>query len=262
MLASFQQAELDGEDVGQGDATVLSAGPGAAVVVDAGPDPAPVDRCLRELGITRIPLVVLTHFHADHVGGLSGVLRGRSVAAIETTGFAEPADQAESVRREAAAHHIPLTTAAAGEERRAGPLTWRVLWPRPADPVPPDGPNDASITLLVHTAGLRLLLLGDLEPPAQRELLLTPQAADLSHVDVLKVAHHGSAYQDPDLLHLTAPRLALISCGTDNPYGHPAPSTVAALRSTGATVLRTDRDGALALTGTGGPRGGMKVMRD
>ncbi|MGV9789707.1 ComEC/Rec2 family competence protein [Streptomyces sp. NPDC003435] len=249
-------------DVGQGDATVLSAGPGAAVVVDAGPDPAPVDRCLRELGITRIPLLVLTHFHADHVGGLSGVLRGRSVAEIETTGFAEPADQAESVRREAATHHIPLTTAAAGEERRAGPLTWRVLWPQAGTSVPPDGPNDASITLLVHTAGLRLLLLGDLEPPAQRELLHTPQAADLARVDVLKVAHHGSAYQDPDLLRLAAPRVALISCGTGNPYGHPAPSTVTALRSAGATVLRTDRDGALALTGTGGPHGGMKVMRD
>ncbi|WP_435810102.1 ComEC/Rec2 family competence protein [Streptomyces seoulensis] len=249
-------------DVGQGDATVLSAGPGAAVVVDAGPDPAPVDRCLRELGITRIPLVVLTHFHADHVGGLSGVLRGRSVAAIETTPFAEPPDQAESVRREAATHHIPLTTAAAGEERRVGPLTWRVLWPQPDAPAPPDGPNDASITLLVHTAGLRLLLLGDLEPPAQQQLLHTPEASDLSRVDVLKVAHHGSAYQDPALLHLAAPRVALISCGTGNPYGHPAPSTITALRSTGATVLRTDRDGALALTGSGGPEGGMKVMRD
>ncbi|MGW3339822.1 ComEC/Rec2 family competence protein [Streptomyces sp. NPDC001009] len=248
-------------DVGQGDATVLSAGAGAGVVVDAGPDPAPVDRCLRELGITRILLVVLTHFHADHVGGLSGVLRGRSVGAIETTGLAEPADQAESVRREAAARHIPLTTAAAGEARRAGPLAWQVLWPA-ADHVTPDGPNDASITLLVHTAGLRLLLLGDLEPPAQRELFRTPQAADLAHVDVLKVAHHGSAYQDPDLIRLAAPRVALISCGTDNPYGHPAPSTLAALRSGGAMVLRTDRDGALALTGSGGPRGGMKVMRD
>jgi competence protein ComEC len=89
-----------------------------------------------------------------------------------------------------------------------------------------------------------------------------PEAADLARVDVLKVAHHGSAYQDPDLLHRTAPRLALISCGTGNPYGHPAPTTLAALRSTGATVLRTDRDGALALTGAGGPHGGMKVMRD
>lgn len=152
-------------DVGQGDATVLAAGDGAGVVVDAGPDPVLVDRCLTALGISRIPLVVLTHFHADHVVGLPGVLRGRSVGAIAATGFEEPADQAEFVRREAAARRIPLTRAVAGEERRTGSLTWRVLWP-PGDAAAPDGPNDASVTMLVRSAGLTLLLLGDLEPPA------------------------------------------------------------------------------------------------
>ncbi|WP_449340602.1 ComEC/Rec2 family competence protein, partial [Streptomyces canarius] len=124
-------------DVGQGDATVLAAGEGAGVVVDAGPDSALVDDCLRRLGVTRVPLLVLTHFHADHVAGLPGVLRGREVAAIETTAFAEPADQAEFVRREAAERHIPVTTAVAGEERRTGPLTWRVLWPPPPPSLPP-----------------------------------------------------------------------------------------------------------------------------
>jgi competence protein ComEC len=248
-------------DVGQGDATVLAAGEGTGVVVDAGPDPELVDHCLRELGITRIPLVVLTHFHADHVAGLAGVLRGRSVAGIETTGFEEPADQAAFVRREAAERHIPLTRAVAGEERRTGALTWRVLWPLP-DPAPePDGPNDASVALLARTGGLRLLLLGDLEPPAQQELLRSPVAAELAGVDVLKVAHHGSAYQDPELIRLAAPRIALISCGTDNPYGHPAPATVAALRAGGAVVLRTDRDGALAVGGSGGADGGLRVVR-
>ncbi|MGW7261564.1 ComEC/Rec2 family competence protein [Streptomyces sp. NPDC054834] len=207
-------------DVGQGDATVLAAGGGTGVVVDAGPDPALADHCLRELGITRIPLVVLTHFHADHVAGLPGVLRGRSVGGIETTGFEEPADQAEFVRREAAGRNIPLTHAVAGEQRRSGPLSWQVLWPppRPAD-WEPDGPNDASVALLVRSAGLRLLLLGDLEPPSQQALLRSPAAAGLGRVDVLKVAHHGSAYQDPDLIRLVAPRVALISCGADNPKG-------------------------------------------
>ncbi|MEV6835519.1 ComEC/Rec2 family competence protein [Streptomyces sp. NPDC051133] len=258
-------------DVGQGDATVLAAGEGAGVVVDAGPDPEPVDRCLRQLGITRIPLLVLTHFHADHVAGLTGVLRGRQVAAIETTGFEEPADQAEFVRREAAERHIPVTQAVAGEERRTGPLAWRVLWPPPgtgspqdasagpAGPGPapePDGPNDASVALLVRTGGLRLLLLGDLEPPAQQALLRTPAAAELAGVDVLKVAHHGSAYQDPELIRLAAPRVALVSVGAGNPYGHPAAATVAALRDGGATVLRTDRDGALAVTLSTGAAGG------
>ncbi|MGC0210854.1 ComEC/Rec2 family competence protein [Streptomyces levis] len=257
-------------DVGQGDALVLAAGDGAGVVVDAGPDPQRVDHCLRSLGITRIPLVVLTHFHADHVAGLPGVLRGRAVGAIETTGLEEPPDQAAFVRRLAAARRVPVTRAAAGEERRAGELSWQVVWPPPVPPpgappgvLPthpvPQGPNDASVALLVRSGGLRLLLLGDLEPPAQRALARSPAAEALRDVDVLKVAHHGSAYQDPGLISRAAPRLALISCGEDNPYGHPAPGTLAALRAGGAAVLRTDRDGALAVMGEGG---GLRVARD
>jgi competence protein ComEC len=253
-------------DVGQGDAMVLAAGEGTGVVVDAGPDPTLVDHCLRTLGITRIPLVLLTHFHADHVAGLPGVVRGRSVGAIGTTGHEEPVDQAGFVRREAAARHIPVARAVAGERRRTGALSWEVLWPPPPPhPAPePEGPNDASVTLLVRSAGLRFLLLGDLEPPAQQALLRSPAGVALAGVDVLKVAHHGSAYQDPELIRRAAPRLALISCGDDNPYGHPAPSTVAALRAGGAVVLRTDRDGALAVVGGGDGTGGgeLRVARD
>nr|WP_193560692.1 ComEC/Rec2 family competence protein [Streptomyces alboflavus] len=236
-------------DVGQGDATVLAAGGGAGVVVDAGPDPVLVDRCLRSLGVTRVLLVLLTHFHADHVAGLPGVLRGRSVGAIQTTGFQEPPGQAEFVRAQAAARGIPLTRAVAGERRRAGPLEWQVLWPPPGPGARPEGPNDASVTLLARVAGLTLLLLGDLEPPAQRALLHTPAGAALPRVDVLKVAHHGSAYQDPLLLRRAGPRLALVSCGEGNPYGHPSPRTVAALRAGGAQVLRTDTSGSIAVTG-------------
>ncbi|MFG2497019.1 ComEC/Rec2 family competence protein [Streptomyces sp. NPDC048441] len=242
-------------DVGQGDATVLAAGDGAGVVVDAGPDPVLVDRCLRSLGITRVPLVLLTHFHADHVAGLPGVLRGRSVGAIQTTGYQEPPEQVEFVREQAAAHRIPVTRAAAGERRRVGDgaLDWQVLWPLAegagSTAATPDGPNDASVALLVRSRGLTLLLLGDLEPPAQRALLRTPAVAALPPVDVLKVAHHGSAYQDPGLLRRAAPRFALISCGRDNSYGHPSPRTVAALRAGGAEVLRTDKNGAIAVVG-------------
>ncbi|MGW7083671.1 ComEC/Rec2 family competence protein [Streptomyces sp. NPDC054871] len=245
-------------DVGQGDATVLAAGDGAGVVVDAGPDPVLVDRCLRSLGVTRVPLVLLTHFHADHVAGLPGVLRGRSVGAIQTTGYQEPSEQARFVRGQAAAHGVPVSQAVAGERRRAGggALDWRVLWPTADGPGPaptPDGPNDASVTLLVRAKGVTLLLLGDLEPPAQRALARTSAVAALPPVDVLKVAHHGSAYQDPGLLRRAAPRLALISCGRENSYGHPAPRTVAALRAGGAEVLRTDTNGAIAVIGpTGG----------
>ncbi|MFD3455606.1 ComEC/Rec2 family competence protein [Streptomyces sp. NPDC058691] len=238
-------------DVGQGDALVLSAGQGSAVVVDTGPEPRLADRCLRSLGIRAVPLLVLSHFHADHVDGLPGVLRGRAVGAIETTTLDEPADQAAYVRAQAAAARVPVIRAVAGEYRRLGALDWRVLWPPPAPsalPVTDDAnPNDASVTLLVRTAGLTVLLLGDLEPDAQRALLTA--APELGPIDVLKVAHHGSAYQDPALLARLRPRLALISCGKDNPYGHPSPRTITALRAQGTTVLRTDTDGPIAVLG-------------
>ncbi|MEU9116221.1 ComEC/Rec2 family competence protein [Streptomyces sp. NPDC048483] len=241
-------------DVGQGDGLVLAAGDGTALVVDTGPEPQAIDRCLTDLGIRRIPLLVLTHFHADHVDGLPGALHGRAVGAIETTTLDEPPGQAEFVRRRAAGARVPVIRALPGERRRLGPLTWEVLWP-PA-PVPPGaavsaplppGPNDASVTLLVRTGGLTLLLLGDLEPPAQQALLTAHP--ELSSVDVVKVAHHGSAYQDPQLIRRLAPRLAMVSAGAGNPYGHPAPRTIEALRAQGARVLRTDTDGAIAVLG-------------
>ncbi|MFI8995160.1 ComEC/Rec2 family competence protein [Streptomyces sp. NPDC053542] len=258
-------------DVGQGDGLVVATSPGSALVVDTGPEPRAMDRCLQKLGVRRIPLLVLTHFHADHVDGLPGALRGRSVGALETTTREDPPDRAAFVRKVAADHDVPVIRAVPGERRRTGAVSWEVLWPPPPPsspfPVPipppasspaaspdastgpmPEGPNNASVTLLVRTAGLTVLLPGDLEPPAQQELLA--EHPGLRSVDVLKVAHHGSAYQDPALLRALAPRLALISVGAGNPYGHPAPSTVAALRVQGARVLRTDTDGAIAVTGS------------
>lgn len=126
--------------VGQGDAAVLAVAPGTAVVVDAGPEPGPVDACLRALGVRRVPLLLLTHFHADHVGGVAGVLRGRSVGVVQVTALEEPAGQARFVRRTAAAAGVGVVPALDGERRRAGPLEWQVLWP-PAGGRRPRGPT-------------------------------------------------------------------------------------------------------------------------
>jgi competence protein ComEC len=236
-------------DVGQGDALVLRAGPASAVVVDAGPDPRLVDRCLSRLGIREVAAVVLTHFHADHVDGLEGVVRGRRVGEVQVTALAEPAYGAAYVRRVAAERGIPVRVPAYGELARAGPLSWQVVAPQH---LVDDNPNDASLVLLVATRGLRLLLAGDVEPPSQAPLT---RIAGLAPVDVLKVPHHGSAHQDDRLLQSLGASLALVSVGEDNDYGHPSGRTMALLRAAGAQVHRTDTEGDLAVVpGHDGPR--------
>jgi len=234
-------------DVGQGDALVLAAGGDAGVVVDAGPDPAMVDRCLRELGVRRVPLVLITHLHADHVEGLRGVLRRREVGEIQVGGYDQPAEELRRVLQWAGAAGVPVTRATIGDRVRVGRLSWRVMWPAR---VIRDGSveNNASTVLLVRARGVRILLTGDIEPAAQRSLLAR---GGLGPVDVLKVAHHGSAYQAPELLPVVRPRVALVSVGADNDYGHPAAGTMANLRAVGAVVGRTDRDGTLVVAGSG-----------
>ena len=234
-------------DVGQGDALVLAAGPGSAVMVDAGPDPRRVDACLRGLQVRRVVLVLLTHLHADHVEGLPGVLRGRPVGEVQVGAWDEPAEQLARVRRWTSGAGVPLTRAAVGDRVRVGRVRWEVIWPRRVIHAG-SLPNNASTVLLVDTGGLRLLLTGDIEPEAQRGVLARGIGG---RVDVLKVAHHGSAYQDPELLAVARPRVALISAGADNDYGHPAPATVRAVRRSGAVLGRTDRDGTLLVVGSG-----------
>ena len=104
---------------------------------------------------------------------------------------------------------------------------------------------ESSLVLLVETRGLRILMAGDMEPEAQQAL-----AAALPglRVDVLKVPHHGSRYQDPALLTGLGARLALVSVGRDNDYGHPALATLQLLRRAGMRVERTDLDGDVAVT--------------
>jgi competence protein ComEC len=232
-------------DVGQGDALVLNAGSHRAVVVDTGPDPTLVDRCLDRLGVQRIPAVVLTHFHADHVDGLPGVLASHRVGELEVTALREPTYGAAAVSQEARGSGVPVRVPALGEVDRIGPITWTVVSPRR---IVSDSPNDASVVLLVESRGIRMLLGGDAEPPSQQ--LMADE--HLGSVDVLKVPHHGSAYQDFAFLESLHPRVALVSVGAHNDYGHPAPVTMRALAHTGAAVRRTDKDGDVAVVSQNG----------
>lgn len=240
-------------DVGQGDMLVLRAGPGAAVVVDAGPDPALADGCLARLGVDRVPVVVLTHFHADHAAGLPGVLRGRDVGAVLVSPASDPPEQAAAVDRLLAGRGLAAAVARPGQTGTAGQVAWQVLWPRR---VIADGsvPNNASLVLLAEVRGRRMLLTGDVEWAAQSALV--PDLAALAPglppggIDVAKVPHHGSADQHPGLPAEVGARIALVSVGAGNPYGHPAPATLAAWQAAGALVARTDLSGDVAVVAT------------
>lgn len=244
-------------DVGQGDAYLMRAGPSSAVMIDTGPDPRAASACLRQLGITAIPVLVLTHYHSDHIGGLSGVLSAARVDHV----FVNPAGaHGDSGRAVAAALRdaaVQRRVAQIGDVAAVGWASFRVLDVGEGQPaeVPSDGEessaeNDTSIAVRAELAapGLRpisILLAGDREPEGQRSLL----TRGVPRVDVLAVPHHGSRRQDPLFLAATGAAIALISVGEGNGYGHPARSTVSALEHVGMRVFRTDRQGALVVSG-------------
>ncbi|MFF0722845.1 ComEC/Rec2 family competence protein [Micromonospora sp. NPDC003816] len=232
--------------VGQGDVVLLPVAAGRAVVVDAGPDPAAADACLRRLGVRRVPLLVISHFHVDHTGGVAGVFRDRRVDTVVTPRWPEPEMGRDLVHDTAAANGTPLVAAPAGWRYQAGAVDLVVLGP----PYPMRGtrsdPNNNSLVLRATVAGVRILLAGDAETEEQEALRehLPPHGL---RADVLKVAHHGSAYQDPAFLDAIAPAVALVPVGAGNTYGHPNEAVLARLSRGGARVLRTDLDGDVAV---------------
>ncbi|WP_207914273.1 ComEC/Rec2 family competence protein, partial [Micromonospora sp. KC213] len=249
---------LVGCAVGQGDALVLPVAAGRAVVVDAGPEPSAVDGCLRRLAVREVSLLVVSHFHVDHVGGVAGVLRSRRLGGVVTPALAEPAAGREMVAAATAGIVVPRA-ASAGWSYRAGAVELTVLGP----PYPMRGtrsdPNNNSLVLRATVGGVRILLTGDAETEEQRAMVerLPPDAL---RAEVLKVAHHGSAYQDPVFLDAVRPAVAVVPVGARNDYGHPNPSILGRLTRGGARVLRTDTDGDVAVvTGRHGlavvPRG-------
>jgi competence protein ComEC len=246
--------------VGQGDAVVLPAGAGRAVVIDAGPEPNAVDRCLRRLGVRQVVLFVVSHFHVDHVGGVAGVFRGRTVLAVVTPDWAEPATGRAAVAERAATARVPVYVAGPGWRYTVGRLELTAIGPVSALHGTNSDPNNNSLVLHARVDGRTVLLAGDAEIEEQQDLLtrLGPAAV---RADVLKVAHHGSAYQQPQFLDAVDPAVALVSVGRDNDYGHPNAAVLAYLARSGARVRRTDQDGDLAAVATGSGAGLAVVAR-
>ena len=238
-------------EVGQGDALVLATGvPGSAVVVDTGPRPGLVDRCLDRLDVHRVPLLVLTHLHADHIGGLEGVLAGRAVGAVAVGPGRIPTWARRQVAEQADAAGVPLRAVGKGQVMRWPALRLTVLGP---EYVPPPGAadqdegsvvNNTSVVMRADTPAGRILLTGDVELTAQADLL----ASDVDlRADILKVPHHGSGVFLPRFVDAVDPAVAVISVGADNDYGHPSIRTLRVLRTGGALIARTDRSGGIAL---------------
>jgi competence protein ComEC len=243
-------------DVGQGDALVLATRhPGWAVLVDTGPDDDAVDGCLDRLGVRGLALIVLSHLHADHIGGLAGAIRGRAVAGIAVGPVTEPRWALRAVAEQAGSARAPVLSLRAGQRLRWSGLAVDVIGPtHPATWLDPDdgtAVNDSSLVLRADTPAGRVLLTGDIELAAQSDLL--GAGVDL-RADVLKLPHHGSRYTAPAFLAAVRPRAVLVSVGAGNRYRHPDPGLLGRLEATGAVVRRTDQAGDIAVaTDSPGP---------
>lgn len=237
-------------DVGQGDATAVRAGPAAVVLVDAGPEPGPTIACLESLGVREVPLLVLTHYHADHVGGAQSVVEKFRPLLILVREGAPPQWLGEAAARVGA----EVREAVAGERIALGEAAWHTF----AVGQPPGvveeevegaGENDASVAGTVTSGGLRVLLPGDLEPPGQARALRSAARVGASlEVHVLKIPHHGSARQEPRFFAATGATVAVVSAGAGNDYGHPAEAALRLSVEHSMTVLRTDEQGSIGVS--------------
>jgi competence protein ComEC len=249
-------------DIGQGDAILLQGPNGGRMLIDTGPDP---DRLLTVLDARlpawdrRLDLVVLTHPHEDHVAGLALLLDRYRVGEIVEPGMIGPGPGDAAYRRRLAELGRESRIVAAGDRLWLDGIRLDVAWPirgtvplRPADSG--TAINNVSIVLDLRFGQRRMLFTGDVEEEIDPRLLAAGIAeADGSRpLDVLKVAHHGSGTATTDaFVERMAPRVAVVSAGWGNPYGHPSPKTVARLADTGAKLFRTDVDGSVEISTDG-----------
>jgi competence protein ComEC len=237
-------ASVTAIDVGQGDAFLLET-PGARILVDAGEGEAAA-RWLRRHGRTSLDLVVVTHPHLDHIGGVPEVLRSTEVHAVWASPLPTELPEAAEVWAEAAARSIPVRAPAAGDVARVGDVVLEVLHPPPGRPYRHTRSelNESSTVVRAHVdGGGRVLFTGDVEATAQGDLLAA--SADRLRTEVLTVPHHGSATTDPAFLAATGAHVGLISAGAGNRHGHPHEAILATLEALGIEVRRTDLEGSV-----------------
>jgi competence protein ComEC len=231
-------------DVGQGDSTLLET-PSARVLVDEGPPEANVAGQLRRLGVLSLSAIVMTHPQRDHVGGAADVIRRIHVGEVLEPGLAATGPESEEALAVARGRGVHIVVVRAGTRFRVGGLVLDVLWPNDAGS-PSEDPNQNAVVLIASYGETDVYLSADAESDVTARL-------PLRAVEIMKVAHHGS--EDPGLsdeLRTLRPRIAVISCGKNNDYGHPRPETLAALAgSPGLAVYRTDEDGRVVVESDG-----------
>jgi competence protein ComEC len=224
-------------DIGQGDAILLQPAGAPAILVDGGPPGDDLQTKLRAAGVLRLGAAIVTHDQSDHAGGVRDLLGSMPVGRLL---FAVLNGSTLAAARDAGAVTHRL---ARGSEVRSGRLRLEVLWPPPellAGPHRGEDPNRLALVMIARWRSFSMLLTADAEAEA------TP--LEPGPLDVLKVAHHGSDDAGlGDLLDRTNPKLAVISVGAENPFGHPTPATLATLAGHGVRTLRTDLQGTIVL---------------
>jgi competence protein ComEC len=252
-LAGGGGLELAFLDVGQGDAVALRTPAGRWVLIDAGPLEERYDAgerrvlpYLRARRARRVEALILTHPHADHIGGAGAVMRGIPVARLVDPGLPFASPVYRDVLRTAERTGTGWVAARQDRVLRIDGVELAILWPTPASLDSPEDANDISAVVQIRYGGFRALLTGD--APAWVEERLVARYGATLRSQVLKAGHHGSRTSTSDaFLASVQPQLTVLSCGRRNRYGHPAPETVARLRRTGIRTARTDVDGTVLL---------------
>lgn len=249
-------------DVGQGDAILIQSPSGRTALIDGGGELGAdrtgwdigrlrVTPALRRAGVRRLDVVMLSHPHEDHVGGLPAVVENFPVGLVLDPGVPHPAPSYARFLRLIEARRIPYRRAREGLEvdLSAGVRLSILYPPDPAPDLDGDAVHARGVVARLTYGQTAVLLTGDAEAPVER--FLVDRGAPLAS-QVLKVGHHGSRTSTtPEFIARVRPQMAVISVGADNTFGHPHPNTLDVLAASAVTVYRTDRDGAVRITSDG-----------